>query len=336
MFKPVHCAIALAIGMFLSMQVGAQQQTPQGNDNRQSGRAQSDTPKTTQNSTQNTTQNASPLDKIKEMNQAEIELGHLAMTKAQNPAVRTYAQKLVEDHGKAMEMLGNSDRTSSLPPSHDAINDQAANQPGTIDNQDVLRQKGGDTGNTDNQDVLREKSATPKMSGQTLSPEHQQIQMRLSSLSGAQFDREFIDVMVREHQTAIRMLEQQAGASNPQTGATSNNADTSRPNASSRNDNTTRSSGDNSGPNATSRNDNTTANNRDNSTPNATPRNDNPSTNRQAGATTDSSRDASGAYSTSRNDDIATIARNMLPTLRQHLAEAQQIQKQLSSGNVKQ
>jgi putative membrane protein len=50
-------------------------------------------------------------------------------------------------------------------------------------------------------------------SGQVqLSPEHQQTVTKLSKLSGAAFDREFINVVVQDHRKDVRMFEQKAGA----------------------------------------------------------------------------------------------------------------------------
>jgi putative membrane protein len=43
-----------------------------------------------------------------------------------------------------------------------------------------------------------------------LGPQHQQIEQRLSGLTGNAFDREYIDVMVQEHQETIELLSERA------------------------------------------------------------------------------------------------------------------------------
>jgi predicted outer membrane protein len=45
-----------------------------------------------------------------------------------------------------------------------------------------------------------------------ITPDHQRASEKLSTLSGAEFDREFIDLIVREHRQAIRDFEAQSHA----------------------------------------------------------------------------------------------------------------------------
>jgi putative membrane protein len=50
-----------------------------------------------------------------------------------------------------------------------------------------------------------------------LSPKHEELKMKLSELNGADFDREYIDAMVKGHRDAIAMFERQAGMKPGQT-----------------------------------------------------------------------------------------------------------------------
>src|SRR5438045_127575 len=55
---------------------------------------------------------------------------------------------------------------------------------------------------------------TQSTSGATLSKEHQQLRDRLAQLSGNDFDRQYINAMVQEHQKDVREFEQEAAKSN--------------------------------------------------------------------------------------------------------------------------
>jgi putative membrane protein len=45
-----------------------------------------------------------------------------------------------------------------------------------------------------------------------LSTEHEKLMMRLSGLSGGEFDREYMDAMVNGHREAVKLFEQQIGS----------------------------------------------------------------------------------------------------------------------------
>jgi putative membrane protein len=165
-------------------------------------------------------------DKLIEMNYAEIHLGHLAMMNSQNSRVRDLADMIVRDHTQALSRLQGTQTSSAAGQTDNTQSD-------TDQAQVAGREKPNMSDTVDRSKLTRE---------------HQQTADRLSKLSGAQFDREFINTMITEHRNAIRMLEQE-----------------------------TRTSGD-------------------------------------------------------RDRETASIAQEMLPKLRMHLTEAEQIQKELQSG----
>jgi len=86
---------------------------------------------------------------------AEVELGKLAASKAQNAEVKAFAQKMIDDHSKAGEDLKNlaAQKKVTLPP-----------------------------------DVL---------------PTHKEVMNKLSKLSGADFDREYVKAMVEAHEKDV-------------------------------------------------------------------------------------------------------------------------------------
>lgn len=93
---------------------------------------------------------------------AEVELGNLAKDKAQNPDVKSFAQRMVDDHGKANDQLKSiaSSKGVQLPTSLD-------------------------------------KSA-------------QSEKDKLNKLSGANFDREYMSHMVKDHKKDVKEFEKQA------------------------------------------------------------------------------------------------------------------------------
>ncbi len=92
-------------------------------------------------------------------NMAEVELGKMAASKAQNPEVKAFGQKMVEDHTKANDELKQiaAQKKVMLPP-----------------------------------DVM---------------PAHKQLMEKLSKLSGADFDKEYVAAMVEAHEKDVAAFE---------------------------------------------------------------------------------------------------------------------------------
>jgi putative membrane protein len=119
------------------------------------------------------------LSKALEANTTEVQLAHMASTKSQNARIKDFAQMLVTDHNQAI------DKIKALLDARLADSVRTRNQ---VD---------GSAAKAANADVQ-------------LTPEHRRTAERLGALSGADFDREFIDVMVGEHRIAIRDFEAQS------------------------------------------------------------------------------------------------------------------------------
>jgi predicted outer membrane protein len=128
--------------------------------------------------------------KAVEMNTAVVRFAEMAANRTQNPKIKEFAQMLVRDHNQALDEISEL-RDTRLA---DSLFDK--NQ---IDSK-----------------IAKAAAAVQ------LTPEHQRASEKLSSLSGADFDREFIDLIVRDHRQAIRDFESQshvhgnAGSSNQQ------------------------------------------------------------------------------------------------------------------------
>ncbi len=111
------------------------------------------------------------LTKAMEANAAEVKIGELAQTKAQDQRVKDFASMIVKDHTMALDKM-------------QMLMDDRVNAK-----------------------VARTKMDWHSMK---LNPMHQQTFDRLSKLSGNDFDREFMKTMVAEHQAAIRDFETHA------------------------------------------------------------------------------------------------------------------------------
>jgi predicted outer membrane protein len=179
-----------------------------------------------------------------ELNAAEVRMGQLADMKAQNSRVKDYAQMLVRDH------------TESLNKANDLLNARLASA-----------------------GVASKTAQTTKNAADVkLTPEHQHLYDRLSSLSGADFDREYMNAMVNGHREAIQMFEVQTHAHG----------------------------------NAISGNKSTTSNQQ---------------TTRQKPTAPDEHKYSRAELR--RDVDAAQFANDTLPTLRNHLQQAESIQKEL-------
>jgi len=204
-----------------------------GNPARPSSSATQPSSATQRDGNQPGDRNMSPLMQLMEMNVAEVEVGKVASTKAQNPHVKDFAAMMVKDHNEAL---------TKIRPHQSGGSDVKPNT------------------------------------------KHQQTADRLSKLSGAEFDREYMKAMVADHQEAMRFLEQHSGKA-PDSAATSGSA-----------------AGSSSGSSSTSA---------------------------SKGAASSAQRDTARASSDSSSSDLGNLASELLPTVRQHLQMAQQIDKDL-------
>ncbi|HYR41615.1 MAG TPA: DUF4142 domain-containing protein [Terriglobia bacterium] len=124
------------------------------------------------------------LSKAMEVNAAEVRLGQMAVNKTQNPRVKDFAEMLVKDHNEALDKI------------------RELREARTVTHANTETTTGASTRDTER----NSRSAADV----TLTPDHQRTANRLSSLSGTEFDREFINEMVRGHREAIRDFEAQS------------------------------------------------------------------------------------------------------------------------------
>ena len=188
------------------------------------------------------------LSKAMEMNTAEVRLAEMATNKTQNARIKDFAQMMMRDHNQTLDKIKElRDARLASSPAAKAVDPTSKNDANV-----------------------------------QLTPEHQRTLDRLSALSGTEFDRQFMDVMVSEHRMAVRDFENQSHAHGYGTSPKKQTGITSGQTAA-----------------------------------------------RQKPSTSDQ-----GKYSPAdlhRDVDTAEFANATLPTLRNHLQQAEQIQKELQT-----
>ena len=140
-------------------------------------------------------------------NRAEIELGQMAITKAASADVKQFAQRMIDDHTKANTELTELAQSKgwSLPAADTSNNTASATT-------DSNRTTGSTTNRTSGSEADKwSDSNRPKaLDEQQMQSDHKAKKDKLSGLTGAEFDREYMRHMVMDHQKAVALFERQA------------------------------------------------------------------------------------------------------------------------------
>jgi putative membrane protein len=135
-------------------------------------------------------------------NRMEVALGNLAEDKAQSDEVKQFGEQLARDHEAAnrelQSSIGGGDATTAQQPGAGVSN---------------LPERGVTTAEG------RDRAANQGAQGGDLSTARQQMeqtQQKLESVSGAAFDRAYLEEMVNHHQHDIQEFERAAQSDNPQ------------------------------------------------------------------------------------------------------------------------
>ena len=146
-------------------------------------------------------------------NQMEVALGNLAEEKAQRDEVKQFGEQLARDHESANRELqastGGGDATTAQQPG------------GGVSNQPNRPTNGARDAGSNNQLAHRENEGAQGQQGQSgdmsqMRQQMQQTQQKLESVSGAAFDRAYLEEMVKHHQHDIQQFERAAQSDNQQ------------------------------------------------------------------------------------------------------------------------
>ena len=127
----------------------------------------------------------------------EVNLGHTAVDKATNPDVKQFAQRMIDDHSKANSelMALASQKGVNLPSDNQAMNNQSSPSSDSM-TQTGTSQTGTGTASErharmGNDDMMKDQAGMNKLAG----------------LSGSAFDREYVNMMVKDHEKDVKEFE---------------------------------------------------------------------------------------------------------------------------------
>jgi predicted outer membrane protein len=280
--KRFHIGIALLLSVLLTLSGHAQQNRSQDTGTARSGDQQF-------------------LQQAIEMNSAEVQLSRLAQMKSQNQRVRSYADMMVGDHSQALDRLqaasggaGRSTQNRNTQDTNRAATGTAGNSTATDNSRNQNAQS--NQSNQGSQGSQNNQSGQGNQNQAQLSKQHEELAARLGRLSGADFDREYMQAMVNDHRQAITQFERQVGGNSLSSNSPSSD-------------------------NVFGREKTRTGN-----TGGLTPDTGGSSTNNPAGTAQSDGRAAARDA-----NNASSLARELLPTLRRHLQEAESIQRSLGS-----
>jgi putative membrane protein len=168
-----------------------------------------------------------------EAGMAEVAHGQLAAQRATNQEVKTFAQRMVDDHTKANQELmqlamskgitlpnqqssmksGRTDSTSATS-GHQSGSTSATSGQQSGSTSTRSGQQSGSTSTTSGQ-----QSGTTSTTGGQMTEEqsqlkgkHREAMDKLAKLSGADFDREYMRNQVKDHEKAVALFERQANS----------------------------------------------------------------------------------------------------------------------------
>jgi putative membrane protein len=146
----------------------------------------------------------------------EVTLGHLAADKATNADVKQFGQRMVDDHSKANSelMALASQKGITLPASGDSAMTNQSDQSMSTSSSTAQStdQQSSTSSSTTGQQGSMDTSASGQRharvdanTGETL--DDQKAMNKLSGLSGDAFDREYINMMVKDHEKDVKEFE---------------------------------------------------------------------------------------------------------------------------------
>jgi putative membrane protein len=142
----------------------------------------------------------------------EVSLGHMAVDKATNPDVKQFAQRMIDDHSKANSelMALASQKGVNLPSGNQAMNNQSSpiNDSSSSTSDATAQSSTSQTSTSQTSTSQTGTNTTGERHARTDEMMSDQAGMnKLSGLSGADFDREYVNMMVKDHEKDVKEFE---------------------------------------------------------------------------------------------------------------------------------
>lgn len=139
---------------------------------------------------------------------AEVALGRLAVSKASNSDVKAFGQRMVDDHSKANDQLMQLAQTKGVTlPDWQAMAGTSMNQSDTATNN-----PNDSTSTSQNNQTKSNTHSTMSGKDHQMMMEHQKTMDKLSKLSGADFDKAYMNEMLKDHEKDVALFEKEANS----------------------------------------------------------------------------------------------------------------------------
>jgi putative membrane protein len=147
----------------------------------------------------------------------EVELGKLATQKAMSDDVKQFGQRMVDDHSKANDELMQLASSKGIMINHSMGSNSTASGTASQMSDSTTQTSGSNT--MSSQRSTSQTTGSNTMSGQgsnassnddKMMKKHQEMVSKLSALSGAEFDRKYMDEMVKDHEKDVAAFERES------------------------------------------------------------------------------------------------------------------------------
>jgi putative membrane protein len=139
----------------------------------------------------------------------EVELGKLATQKAMSDDVKQFGQRMVDDHSKANDELMQLASSKGIMMSHSMGSNSTA---GGTDSQtsDSNAQSSASATQSSGSNTTSGQGSNASADDAKMMKKHQEMVSQLSALSGAEFDRKYMEHMVKDHEKDVAAFERES------------------------------------------------------------------------------------------------------------------------------